>query len=387
MKKATLLIITFLSLLSALNAQNLLKSKALNVHVDSTLQSEIYQAIDSLFAQIANERLADKFITTKNTALTKSIFKEFRNLENTKSDSIAQFYQKQLINFYPLNSAQYSLKIAYINTAATTPVIKAIIHLIAETTKEGIKFSLPLNYLTRHWQSKKMGQTTYFYEANLNEKRAIYFDAKNTKIATKLGVQPESFNFYLCDNYQDILALLGFEYDVSENGTTRNGYGVDENSIFSINHNEDFSHDIFHYYSGQVNNSDKRNWITEEGIAYSWGNAYYTDSKGEMIEQDTLIQALKMYLLKNPTVSLLTLMEENAKIFPQLAPEVSARSTIASMLCDKVEKVKGIKGLMELNNCGRKPSSLANFLQALDKLLGINRANFEETVYPMIMAR
>ena len=56
-----------------------------------------------------------------------------------------------------------------------------------------------------------------------------------------------------------------------------------------------FSHDIFHYYSGKVNKNENRNWITEEGIAYSWGNAYYTNSNGEMIEQQILIDELKKF--------------------------------------------------------------------------------------------
>ena len=77
----------------------------------------------------------------------------------------------------------------------------------------------------------------------------------------KIGVQSEDFDFYMCENYQEILRLLGVEYSVYENSKYRTGYGVDSNTIFSIMNHEDFSHDIFHYYSGKINKREDRNWI------------------------------------------------------------------------------------------------------------------------------
>ena len=94
--------------------------------------------------------------------------------------------------------------------------------------------------------------------------------------------------------------LLGFGYSLYSNGKYRDGYGVDTKTIFAVMNNEDFSHDMFHYYSGQINKRENRNWITEEGIAYAWGNAYYTDKNGEMISNKRLITELKDYLAKNP---------------------------------------------------------------------------------------
>ena len=108
----------------------------------------------------------------------------------------------------------------------------------------------------------------------------------------------KKLNFYLCDNYQEILQLLGFDYDLSANGTTRDGYGVISQSIFSVMHHEDFSHDIFHYYSGKVNERSNRNWITEEGIAYSWGNVYYTDKNGIIKFSKTKFKSSEDWILE-----------------------------------------------------------------------------------------
>ena len=127
----------------------------------------------------------------------------------------------------------------------------------------------------------------------------------------------------MCENYQEANRLLGVEFSVYENSKYRTGYGVVANTIFSIMNNEDFSHDVFHYYSGKINERKNRNWITEEGIAYLWGNAYYTDPNGEMITHQQLVEELKKYLQENPNETLYNLFENNPTIFTHLAPEVS----------------------------------------------------------------
>ena len=210
--------------------------------------------------------------------------------------------------------------------------------------------------------------------------RAIRFNEKNTVIATKLGLTPEKFKFYMCNYYQEILQLLGFEYDSENNGVTREGYGVDNNTIFSIVNNEDFSHDLFHYYSDKFRQM-KGNRTVEEGIAYSWGNAYYPNAKGEMIEQSDLVKSLKGYLKENPTTSLYQLFTKDTKIFNSIAKEISVKSTIASLLCDEIERQKGVEGIKTMIKCGRGDD---NFFKVLESLIAVNAANFDETVLKLI---
>lgn len=83
----------------------------------------------------------------------------------------------------------------------------------------------------------------------INLRRAAAFDKKNTLIAGKLGLPAEQLHFYLCSNYQEALRLMGYTYDLSAAGKTRDGYGVEANTIFATMGNEDFSHDLFHFYA------------------------------------------------------------------------------------------------------------------------------------------
>ena len=156
----------------------------------------------------------------------------------------------------------------------------------------------------------------------------------------------------MVDNHQEYLNLIGINYQVHTNGKYRTGNGVSFNTIFSIMNNEDFSHDIFYYYSGKINERENRNWITEEGVAYLWGNAYYTDKNGEMIEMNQMVSTLKNHLKENPNTSLFSFFEDNPKIFKPLASEISVRSVLSAIIANKVEDKKGIEGIMELINAG-----------------------------------
>lgn len=204
---------------------------------------------------------------------------------NAKNDSL---YSPQLINLHANGSDQYFVSIASVGNNT----LKAIVNFEAIIHADRIMFSIPLFYLTKNWKIKKVGHITYHYANDINFKRAAIFDKKNTRIAQKLGLPCESFDFYLVDNYFYILELLGYNYDSETAGRENDGFGPVNGFIFSIMHNEDFSHDLFHYYPEKVR-THSRNSAAEEGIAYSWGNAYCTDENGGMISQSQLVKLLR----------------------------------------------------------------------------------------------
>ena len=363
------------------NAQYLItKPSFLNYEIESSLKMRITNSLDSLFATINRGKTDTNLVDKSNYLLNLSIINSLRDYEN--SDSIKDFYKKQLINLYPISSNDYFISIAYIgNKQNEIPVLKLIINLIAKKENEKIIFSIPLKYLTANWKTQTIGNITYYFQGKLNLEVANKFNSKNTTIASKLSISPEKFNFYMCENYQEVLKLLGYEYDLESNGKYKDGYGVDANTIFSIMNSEDFSHDIFHYYSAKIRGEAKRNHTVEEGIAYSWGNAYYTKENGGMIEQKELVQQLKSYLKKNPKISLLELFNKDTKIFTRLPIEVSVKSTISSLLCDEVERKKGIEGIRKLISCGKGDD---NFLKTLNELIFINNINFDKEVTKLI---
>ena len=376
-------IIFILSLLSYnLYGQNVFQvPKYLTFDTDLKTKENLLNSINNLFESIDNNTLDTTFINNDGYTLTTAILNSLKGNEDNIKDSIKNFYKRQLINLYPISTKEYFISIAYIGCKNNElPILKNILNLIAKNNDGKFVFSIPINYLTKTWNTKKNGHTTYYFVDNLNFKNAKIFDKKNISIATKFGLKPENFNFYLCDNYQEILHLLGYEYDLESNGKIRDGYGVVANTIFSVMHNEDFSHDLFHYYSAKIR-TNKRNWYAEEGYAYYWGNAYYTKPNGETITLKELVVELQNYLKSSPKISLLELFDKQSNIFTYLSDEISLKKILSSLICKEVERQHGIIGVRELLNCG---SGADNFFKSTDKLININRINFDIEVLKLV---
>ncbi|WMN07511.1 hypothetical protein QYS48_29005 [Marivirga arenosa] len=258
-----------------------------------------------------------------------------------------------------------------------THINKYIVDLKAIFKEGRVLFSIPLQYYTRYWKKEQVGNITYYFRDKLNKENAQLFVIKNRIIAEKFGLQPEDFEFYLTDNYQEILQLRGFRYSVNANGDYMDGYGVVDNTIFAVGGNEDFSHDLVHYYSKKVNNN--RNWLAEEGTAYLWGNAYYNQGNGHTISMDQLHKEFTIYMKNNPDKDIQKLFIEDENIMNHISPYISIRSFISSIIIDTIEQKHGKNGVLQLINSGNS-QPLNNFLTITNELIDFNKENFESEI-------
>ncbi len=384
MTKNILSIILLFSFTTLSAQETIVIPKFLNNPMDSITKQNFNQSLESFFSKVTKGKINERLLTSKRAELTQSQLQELVNYETKKDSSALNLKDKQLINVYPVSNNEYFISVSYtFQKPESEPILLYIINLIATKDDNKFTFSIPIDYLTRYWKTQTIGNITYHFKDTLNTERAKLFDKKNSEIAEKLRLEPEKLDFYMTDNFQEISELLSFGYSLFSNGKYRDGYGVDSKTIFAIMNNEDFSHDMFHYYSGKINERGNRNWITEEGIAYLWGNAYYTDKNGEMITHKRLVNELRNYLSKNPNTNLYELFSNNEKIFNNIAPEISVRSTISGIIAKEIEIKKGNEGITKLINAGRE-NRLESYLKATDELIGINKEDFNIKVKKLI---
>ncbi len=384
MTKNILTIILLFSFTTLSAQETIVIPKFLNNPMDSITKQNFNQSLESFFSEVTKGKINERLLTSKRAELTQSQLQELVNYETKKDSSALNLKDKQLINVYPVSNNEYFISVSYtFQKPESEPILLYIINLIATKDDNKFTFSIPIDYLTRYWKTQTIGNITYHFKDTLNTERAKLFDKKNSEIAEKLRLEPEKLDFYMTDNFQEISELLSFGYSLFSNGKYRDGYGVDSKTIFAIMNNEDFSHDMFHYYSGKINERGNRNWITEEGIAYLWGNAYYTDKNGEMITHKRLVNELRNYLSKNPNTNLYELFSNNEKIFNNIAPEISVRSTISGIIAKEIEIKKGNEGITKLINAGRE-NRLESYLKATDELIGINKEDFNIKVKKLI---
>ena len=344
-----------------------------SLEVSTWIQNRVIVSLDSFLNRIEQQRIDSNDVTGADAQLSLSMFSSMKyRIWGADSDRL-QIAQPTILKLYPLQDSIYYCSLAFVRNGHVREILTILICFNVGRTA----FAIPLSYFTRTWKLKRVGLTTYHYADHINLNRASLFDRKNRLMAKKLGLSPEKFDFYLCDSYQDILDLLGCSYDSASAGNIEDGYGVDEGTIFSIRHNEDFSHDLFHYYSAKFRHN-KRNSAADEGVAYSWGNPYYTDKKGAIISRHELVAELKDYLEHHPEISFLTLFEKNPMIFPSKA---KVRSLLSSLICDDIERRAGVKGIRELIDCG---SGDENYFRITGKLTGITTENFNQEMQALL---
>ena len=256
---------------------------------------------------------------------------------------------------------------------------------------EAYLFSSPLDYYTAHWKQQNVGQISYHLRTDLNADGARLFSKKNTMLADKFNVTERSFEFYVSSSFQEIMRLVGIDYSLGIIGKIRDGWGVVANKyIFSVMNNEDFSHDLFHFYSGTVHDRPITNWVTEGGVVYSWGNAYYTNEHtGEMTAQPELVKVLKEYITTHPDMELNKLFADNfwsdtSGIYDHLAPDYKTGRLISSLICDAVEEAKGMEGLNQLITWGNEPDRFTAFFTATEKFIGLNKDKFNVVVMKLL---
>jgi len=375
---STVLILLALTLTANSQSQFKLCEDFYSAMPDS-LTTDILNTFDQLLLSIERSQLDTTLVETQDAELHRNFFTYLKGVDT--KDTIPHYYQAQLINLYPVEDNQYLLTLSYQHADETGSILTFL-----ATNRDGkIIFASPLKYNTKFWKKTTIGTVTYYYPDTIDTQRAQLFDRKNKMIAQKLNLPVREWDLYMCRNFQEVLQLQGCIYDNSKNGVYNSGYIMDPKTLFSCMNDEDFSHDALHIYASQIRPRPQRNVNGECGLAYYWGNAYHLgkDAKSPGLAQ--LIPVLQDYISSHKEASLLELLEKSPNV---LAPygypwPIHVNKIISGVICREIEKQKGTAGIIELLKSGRGND---NLLKATDKLLGINRENFDEKVRTLLFS-
>jgi len=149
---------------------------------------------------------------------------------------------------------------------------------------------------------------------------------------------------------------------------------------------EDFSHDVLHIYASQIRERPQRNVNGECGLAYYWGNAYHLGDGTKSPGLDELVPALQDYLISHKDVSLLELLEKSPNVLAEYGYPwpIHVNKIISGVVCREIERQKGTEGIIEMLKCGRGND---NLFKTTERLIGINRENFDKEVYKLIFTQ
>lgn len=375
MKKLSLLSILFLSIPFFAKSQQLIIDKELSMPYDSAVSQKLLFYLNA-FINEKNKSFKDlKTLSPNNINANYLLIDAMKNVEFEGKDST--FYKPHLINILPINKSDFEVQIAFMNNND----LKGIFSLLAREQGEKFVFESPLQIITTGWKVEKIGKITYHYPNNLDKKKALHFNDKYLFYNKILNIDAEPIDFYAFKNLHDALRSLGVTYYKDYNGQQNNVLFSSEvspnlNLNGYIYRQEGDEHDLFHDCVGKVLDKNKGYRPVNEGVAYLYGgyggNVCYSTEE--------IKKLLKDYAQTDNNINWLDLYKKNIRLNKDKSSPLYFCYALNMLLAEKIEKEKGFSKVLELMSCGKRQKDEENYLESLNKIIGVNESSYNAEI-------
>jgi hypothetical protein len=226
------------------------------------------------------------------------------------------------------------------------------------------------------------GNFIFHYNNPLNETALNVYVKKAAEFDKKLGVKEYVTQFYCCNSMQEGLEMLGVDYKLDYNGYYSDNFSSFEDNIslniMGINNSDPTIfdlHDLWHDRLHQAIPVSTINKPIDEGCAYLYGGSWG-------LSWEEIFKQFKTYMGDNK--DWLTAFNENKNFGSSQRYHLYVAYVIDALLVQKIEKEKGFDAVMEFLSCGKKQPGDENYFAALDRIAGINAANFNVSVERLV---
>jgi hypothetical protein len=382
MKRPLALLLSIATLL--VNAQTILQlHPTLLLPKDSLESKHLTSSLNDFLLAARKPNEENKFIYEPEKLETFILLDEFRGIEKSGKFKDDFFYKPYLTNLVPLKDSTWLIQLSYIGTRESTPYLRAGFELIAHKTGTSFVFASPLLRNTKYWKVKKVGGTTFHYQHTLNEAKVAEFNKLATSFDQKLKSKNKTCHFYCCGDLIALEQLIGVAYKSDYNGRSGSVWSAglgDTKLVVLGNGNEHFDefdpHDLFHDRLSLVIPRSKVNKPVDEGCAYLYGGSWG-------LSWQEIFNAFKEQVASNRNTNWMEI-KETPVYFQTKGFDNSADYIVNALLVQKIEKEKGFEGVWELLTVGPFEKGNENYYQALEKLAGITKTNYNEKVWELI---
>lgn len=362
-----------ISIIVALNSVAFAQSDKLHIvpqiklPYDSLTKAGLISTINLFLEEKENDFIGSITLESNHYEKFKDFFGAFKGIENSNQYG-GNFYKCHLKNIVLQPDSSYKVDLSYYGIIENSQVIDRItFSLIARNVDGRFKLYCPFETNTKNWKSKKIENITFYFKDTLNEDVAKDFEHFNRFLSEKLKLETLKFDFYNCQDIQEVYQLLGIKYDLRINGDKQSGWFNSANTIFTAGTNKDqYKHDLTHRYFW-LKYGDDRNWTAEEGY-----NIYITDFWGESPEQ--IFRYLKEYIKNNPDKSLYNAFVKHNEYLKRPIP---LKFPLSALLMRKLEREKGFDKILEIVETGKTDDG---YFKLLEKYIGLTADNFDEII-------
>ncbi len=351
---------------------------------DTIISTNLIKSLNGFLRLKENPNKENVFILNEDLLETSVLLDEIKGIEKSTKFNDNSLYKSYLTNVVPLNKTDFLIQFSYIGVSENTPVLKASFEVIGKLKENQFYFCSPLKRNTTSWKSEKIGNCTFHFKNSLNIKIASEYVKKVAFFDAKLKISNGKIEWYGCNDLPEMLQTIGVRYKLDYNGRSSSAFNANENNsvlLISGTGNTNFStfdpHDLWHDRLHNVLSTSIINKPVDEGCAYLYGGSWG-------ISWNQILKIFKEKVSSNPKSDWLSLYEQFYNFGESKEKHLLVGYVINALIVEKIEKEKGFSSVMELLSCGKYEKTNEKYFATLDKLTGITKENFNDSVWKLI---
>ena len=255
---------------------------------------------------------------------------------------------------------------------------------MAHKENDEFKISSTLIRNTASWKTLKIGNCTFHYKNTINDKTAKGYEKAVTSFDKKLNASDQLTEIYFGADMPELLKMIGVEYKLDYNGKATSTFSSKAgNRLLIVDGSNDTTfttfdpHDVWHERLKNVVSSKIINKPIDEGCAYLYGGSWGISWKD-------IFKRFKEKVANDKQINWLELYGKFDNFGESKETHLMAEYVVNALIVQKIEKEKGMPTVIEFVSCGKYNKENENYFQALEKLTGINKSNFNEKVWELI---
>jgi hypothetical protein len=382
MKQITFLI-ALLALAFSSSSQFLVVPKDERFLIDSVTKQNLFESLNHFLDQKEGPNKENTYVLKSDLPAMSALLDEIKRMDKNAKLKDDHFYKPFVENVVDAGEDNFLVQLNYMGYAEGLPILRASFRLMAKKDSGKFYFYSVLNRNTVSWKVKKIGYVTFHFKDTLNVNEAKAYLVFVAACNRRLKVDPDPIADYECDNFPEVLQILGVDYksdyaairfdDITShenNSTLEINGGYTERSRFD-------RHDLWHDRLHRVLSVDKINRPVDEGCAYlcggSWGKTW-----------PEVLALFKQYAADHPDADWLKLYTGFNNFYLDGNKTFVVAYAINALIVKKIEKEKGFSPVMELLGCGKREEGEENYYKALETVSGISKVDFNKAVWELI---
>jgi hypothetical protein len=352
---------------------------------DTLIANHLLKSLNGFLVQKESPNKENVFVLKEDLLETSILLDEMKGIEKSGKFKDNNFYKGYLTNVVQIDKSNFVIQLSYIGINENTPILAASFEILGKYIDDKFYFLSPLQRNTLSWQTKKIGNCTFHFKKELNVKVATEYVKDVASFDKKLNAPQDNIIWYGCNDMPEVMKSIGVLYKLEYNGRSVSTINANENKttlLVNGTYNTSFNsfdpHDLWHERARNAIPRAVINKPVDEGCAYLYGGSWG-------ISWQEILKTFKEKVASNPDTNWLVLFDGKQVNFGvSMEKHLMADYVVNALIVEKIEKEKGFPAVVELLSCGKYEKTNANYFKVLEKLTGINRGNFNESVWALI---